>query len=62
MSGSRLAPEPLWLDFLDGNFALVFLTKRELLLPLGSGICSSKISITNQVKKKVFLLIGVAGI
>ena len=57
MSVSILTPAPLCIGFLEGNLALVFLTTRGLLLPSRSGICSSRISLTSQVKKKVFLLV-----
>ena len=54
----NLAPCALCVGFFEGNLALGFLTTRGLVLPSGSGICSSKISLTSQVKKKEFLLIG----
>jgi hypothetical protein len=63
LSVSILAPDPLCMGFLEGNLALVFFTTRGLLLPslrdatrTRSGICSSRISTTSQVKKKVLLL------
>ena len=62
VSGFRLPPDPLCIGFFDGNLALVFLTTRGLLLPSGGGICSSRISLTSQVKKKEFLLAGGAEI
>jgi hypothetical protein len=51
---SALALLPLWLLFLAGNFALVFLTTLGLLLPCLGGILQSKISAINQLKKGVF--------
>ena len=62
MNVSSLTLAPLCMGFLEGNLALAFLTTRGLLLRSGSGICSSKISLTSQVKKKVFLLAANAGI
>ena len=55
VSVPSFAPVPLCIGFLDGNLALVFLTTRGLLLTSGGCICSAKISLTSQVKKKVFL-------
>lgn len=56
LSVSIFAPAPLCIGFLEGNLSLVFLTTRGLLLLSRSGICSSRISVTSQAKKKVFLL------
>ena len=57
VSGCRLTPEPLWVDFFDGNFERGFLTTRGLLLPILGGIFSSKMSMINLEKKKVVLLV-----
>lgn len=48
--------------FLAGNLALVFFITRGLLLPSGSGISSSKISLPLLGEKKEILLVGVAEI
>ena len=53
---------PLWLLFLAGNFALVFLTTLGLLLPCLAGILQSKISAISQLKKGGFPLEWIAGI
>ena len=54
--GAFLTPVPLWIGFLAGNLERGFLTTLGLLLPDGGGICSSKISIINLLKKKVIVL------
>jgi hypothetical protein len=58
----NLALAFLCMGFLEGNLALFLLTTRGLLRPSGSGICSSKISLTSQVKKKEILQFGAAEI
>jgi hypothetical protein len=54
-SGSILLPAPLCIRFFEGNLDRAFLTTRGLLLPSRFGICSSKISLSSQVKKRVDL-------
>jgi hypothetical protein len=50
--GSMLVPIPLCSRFFEGNLDRAFFTTRGLLLPSRSGICSSKISLSSQIKKK----------
>ena len=57
VSGSFLAPVPLWICFLEGNFDRGFLTTLGLLLPCLGGIFSSNISIISLVKKKVVVTV-----
>jgi hypothetical protein len=59
---SALELLPLWLLFLAGNFALVFLTTLGLLLPRLGGILQSRISAINQLKKGEFPLEWIAEI
>jgi hypothetical protein len=62
VSVCNLAVAFLCIGFLEGNLALVFLTTRGLLRPSGSGICSSRISLTSQVKKREILQLEAAEI
>jgi hypothetical protein len=54
-SGSILLSDPLCIRFFEVNLDRAFLTTRGLLLPSRFGICSFKISFSNQVKKRVDL-------
>jgi hypothetical protein len=60
--GLILLPDPLCMRFFEGNLDRAFLTNRGLLLPSGSGICSSKIALSSQVKKREDLLVLLFGI
>ena len=46
------------MGFFEGNLDLVFFTTLRLVLPSRMGICSSKISVFSQLKKREYPLVS----